>query len=107
MKSDYCIVVTTVDDPDTAAHITKSLLDKKLAACIQHVPIQSHYRWQGAVEASSEIRLEIKTRSDLFEAVKSEIIALHSYDLPEIIAIPIGDAHTDYLEWIDTSVRSL
>lgn len=106
MKTDYCIVITTVDDAKTAAGITQSLLEKKLAACIQQTRIKSHYRWKGAIEEAEEIRLEIKTRSDLFEEIEKTILSLHSYDLPEIIMIPVNKGHAAYLAWVSEETRS-
>ena len=100
MRERFCIVTTTLDDPVAAQKITQTLLQERLAACIQQQQIQSSYRWQGALESSEEIRLEIKTRTALFPQVKARILALHPYDLPEIIAVAITDAHSDYLEWI-------
>ncbi len=100
MQTPFCIVITTLDDPVAAQKITQTLLQKRLAACIQQLEIQSSYRWQGALESAEELRLEIKTRTSLFPQIKAQILALHPYNLPEIIAIPIIDAHSDYLEWI-------
>lgn len=99
--TDYCIITTTVDDEKISTIMIDTLLKKQLAACIQTFPIVSHYHWQGKVENSQEILLQIKTKKSLFSRVKSEIEHLHSYDVPEIIMIEISEGNSAYLSWID------
>ncbi len=106
MKTDYGIVITTTDSKAVADRITQSLLEKRLAACIQQFFVQSSYRWQGAIETADEIRLEIKTTSAHFEAVRSEILTLHNYDVPEILMLPVTAGHRDYLTWLSDETRS-
>jgi periplasmic divalent cation tolerance protein len=97
---EFCIVITTVDAQREADTITEVLLKEHLGACIHHFPVQSHYHWKGKIETTTEIRIEIKTRAALFENVKKRLLSLHPYDVPEIIAIPVTNAHADYLDWI-------
>ena len=99
--TDYCIITTTVDDERISSIIIETLLKKKLAACIQTFPIESHYHWQGEIENTQEVLLQIKTKKSFFNTVKSEIEHLHSYDVPEIIMIEIEDGNSAYLSWID------
>ena len=99
--TDYCIITTTLPDQKSANTIIKTLLQKKLSACIQTYPIQSHYHWQGKIESSSEILFQIKTKVSLFEEVKNEIQLQHPYDIPEIIMIPIMKGNDSYLAWIE------
>lgn len=99
--SDYCIVSTTTDTKENAELITQTLLKKKLVACVHSETISSSYRWQGKIILADEIQLNMKTKTSLFEHIKNEIEALHTYDTPEIIMIPLLDANPLYLEWID------
>ena len=99
--SDYCIIMTTTDSKENADTITQRLLEKKLAACVQSTTVQSAYHWEGKVMQSEEIRLEMKTRSSLFERIQTEIEHLHNYDVPEIIMVPLSGANLDYLQWIE------
>jgi periplasmic divalent cation tolerance protein len=99
--SEYCTVVTTTDNKKNAETIARTLLEEKLAACVQSFDIVSTYRWQGEIVTSKEIRLEIKTKCALFSTLKERIETLHSYDVPEILSFAISDANLDYLRWID------
>jgi len=103
--SKYCTVITTTDNEENVELITQTLLQNELAACIQHFPIESAYRWKGKIITSKEIRLEIKTKVSLFTEIKETIERLHTYDVPEILMIAIDDAKYDYLRWIDKETR--
>ncbi|MDP8216542.1 MAG: divalent-cation tolerance protein CutA [Candidatus Kaelpia imicola] len=101
---DY-IQVYTATDKDNAEEIAKGLLDKRLAGCIQIVgPIKSSYRFKGKIEESIEYLCIIKTESSLFSAIEKTIKELHSYELPEIIAVAITSSSRDYLDWLDKSL---
>lgn len=99
--SDYCIVSTTTDTIENAEIITQSLLEKKLIACAQRTTTQSAYRWKEKTIESDEILLQMKTKKSLFAHIRKEIEALHTYEVPEIIMIPLLDANEFYLEWIE------
>lgn len=99
--SDYCIVSTTTDTKENAKIITQSLLQKKFVACVQSSTTDSSYRWQGKIILSKEIHLQMKTKKSLFAKIKKEIESLHTYDVPEIIMVPLLDANDFYLKWID------
>lgn len=106
MKSEaYCIVTTTVDSEEIAEKITTVLLQARLVACVQAQTIQSSYHWNGQIEQSSEILLQMKSRSVHFDSIKQTIRDLHTYDIPEIIMIPIQNANKDYLAWMDREVK--
>jgi len=95
------MMITTACGRDEAGRLARMLVEQKLAACVQLLPIDSVYRWEGAVRQEAEVLLLIKTRSALAQAVISAIKAAHSYDTPEIIALPIEAGLGDYLAWID------
>ncbi|MEN8727001.1 MAG: divalent-cation tolerance protein CutA [Sulfurovum sp.] len=99
--SDYCIISTTTDSKENADAITQLLLEKKLIACVQSTVIQSAYHWQGQIIKTEEILLQMKTKRSLFEKVQTEIEHLHTYDVPEIIMVPMAGANLRYLQWIE------
>ncbi len=99
--SDYCVISTTTDSKENADAITQILLEKKLIACVQSTTILSSYRWQGKIITSEEILLQMKTKSSLFKKIQIEIEHLHTYDVPEIIMVPLIGANTLYLQWIE------
>ena len=101
MNETYCIVMTTVAKIGDGKKIIEALLDKQLAACIQVMPIQSFYRWEGELTNDAEQLLLIKTKRALYKRVQQLILAQHPYDLPEIIQVPITDGFPAYLRWID------
>jgi periplasmic divalent cation tolerance protein len=89
-----------------AEEIASQLVALRLAACVNILsPVRSIYRWQGKVESAQEWMLTIKTTADRFEDLSAAIQSLHSYELPEIIAIPITNAFAPYLNWISSSVH--
>ena len=81
--------------------MARALVEERLAACVNRIaPVQSVYRWQGKVEQSEEELLIVKTRKALFAALESRVRELHSYSVPEIIAVPIVDGSEGYLRWL-------
>jgi periplasmic divalent cation tolerance protein len=105
--TDKRIVLSTAGSADEARKIAGHLVENQLAACANIVPnIQSIYRWQGKVESSQEWLLLIKTTAEKVDDVRDAIRELHSYDLPECVAIAIEDGSADYLQWIGESVAA-
>jgi periplasmic divalent cation tolerance protein len=102
--SDFCIITTTTDSKENADAITKFLLEQKLVACVQSSSIQSVYHWQGKMIRSKEIFLQLKTKKSLFKKIQMEIEHLHTYDVPEIIMLPLEDANSAYLQWIEDEI---
>ena len=99
--TDKRIVLSTAGSEDEARKIARHLVGKQLAACVNLVPqIESVYWWQGKVETNREWLLLIKTTAHRFPAVRDAIRELHSYDVPECIAISIEDGSSDYLNWL-------
>lgn len=94
-------IVVAVPSPAVGTRIADALLDARLCACAQTLgPIQSRYEWRGKRESTREWLLVIKTRAALFAAVESAVKAVHPYELPEIIGVPMRPASAQYLEWI-------
>jgi len=103
--SGHIIVLITVGSSEEADKIAQALVERMLAACINIVPsITSVYRWQDEVQRDSEALLIVKSRRDVFEHLKRCVKELHSYEIPEIIALPIVAGDADYLRWLDSSV---
>jgi periplasmic divalent cation tolerance protein len=103
--SDHLQVLTTVGSDEEAGRIASLLVERRLAACVQVVgPVVSRYRWQGAIEEEREWQCLAKTTRAAYEAVEATIREVHSYDEPEIIAIPIVAGSAGYLAWIDANV---
>ncbi len=100
-----CILVAcAAGDAAAARQITTALVSDRLAACVQMLPIESVYRWEGAIQQAPEMLLHIKTTAGRYKAVEALIKRLHSYDLPEISVTPIIGGSEDYLRWIVESV---
>lgn len=104
--SNYLVVLCTVPDSETAQHLAAELVKNKHAACVNIVPnIQSVYEWEGKVECAGEQLLIIKTERSRYPALESQLHALHPYDTPEIIAIPVDAGLPDYLKWIELATK--
>ena len=95
------LVLTNVPDLECAQLVARTLIESRLAACVNLLPaVQSMYRWQGQIEEATEITLLIKTTSQHYDSVQQAIVKLHPYDVPEIIATPIVAGYAPYLQWI-------
>ena len=104
--TDMRIVLSTVGSEDEARKIAHHLVEQQLAACVNIVPkIESVYRWQGKVESNREYLLLIKTSSEKFPQVRDAIRELHSYELPECIALAVEDGSPEYLQWLEESLK--
>jgi periplasmic divalent cation tolerance protein len=103
--TDKRIVLSTAGSEDEARKIALHLVEHQLAACVNIVPrIESIYRWEGKVESSGEWLLLIKTTAERFPDVRDAIRELHSYELPECIAISVEEGSPEYLRWLTNSV---
>ncbi|MCL2108744.1 MAG: divalent-cation tolerance protein CutA [Oscillospiraceae bacterium] len=103
--TNYTIITTTYPDKDSAKHTAKLLVERSLAACVQLLPIESVYTWQGEICDEREVKLLIKSRAELFDKIAELIKENHTYEVPEIVQIPITSGSTAYLEWIDESTQ--
>lgn len=103
--TDKIVVYTTCASPEDARRIAGHLVGLQLAACVAITPgLTSIYRWRGAVEEAQECGLAIKSRRDLFPRLAETLRQIHSYEVPELIAVPIVDGAQSYLEWMDASL---
>ena len=105
--SGHLVVLSTVGSAEDAERIGRALVERGLAACVNVLPaVLSIYRWKGNVEKAEERLLVIKTRADRFAAVRDAVVALHPYDLPEVIALSVAEGYAPYLAWLDENVAS-
>ncbi|MFV3131661.1 divalent-cation tolerance protein CutA [Niveispirillum sp. KHB5.9] len=101
MQTATCLVYVTTPDADMARTIATWIVEEGLATCANILPgMESVYKWQGVVERATEVVLILKCRADGFDALSARVRALHSYDLPCIIALPIMAGLPDYLAWL-------
>ncbi len=100
------VVYITAPTEEEAAKIAKILVEDRLAGCVNIVKdIRSIYSWQGKLEDEKEVLMIVKTRLELFRALTSKVKELHSYTVPEIIAMPIVDGSEEYINWLQKATR--
>jgi periplasmic divalent cation tolerance protein len=105
MPEESILILSTFPDADTARRIGATLVEEKLAACVNLIPgIESIYRWKDAVETSAEVLALIKSTHWKYQLLEARILELHPYEVPEIISLRIDAGHLAYLRWIDQSV---
>jgi periplasmic divalent cation tolerance protein len=105
MADSFCVILTTVGNHEEAGLIAEALISRRLAACVQVTDIASTYRWNGKVTRDDECLLLIKTAAHLYKHVETAILELHTYEVPEIVELPIVQGLDRYLSWIDESTR--
>jgi periplasmic divalent cation tolerance protein len=106
LSGDYIQVLTTAGSEEEAERLSEALVERRLAACVQVIgPISSRYRWQGKVEREREWQCLAKTEAAAYPQLEAAIRELHSYDEPEIVALPIVQGSGGYLRWISASLH--
>ncbi|MCG8634504.1 MAG: divalent-cation tolerance protein CutA [Desulfobacterales bacterium] len=101
----YCMILVTCSDESGAGKLASDLVENRLAACVQIHSVTSIYSWENQVHRDPEFRLMIKTRSSLYRDVEAFIIERHSYEVPQIIQVPVESGLTAYLNWIDDNTK--
>jgi len=97
----HSIILVTCPDADVAHSIGEELLNARLIACVNIVEnVTSMFWWEGEIHRDKEVMMIIKTKKDLFEAVRSKVQKMHPYDVPEILELDITDGHKPYLDWV-------
>jgi periplasmic divalent cation tolerance protein len=105
-QTDACVVLVTAPDMAVAARITRALVEERLAACGNIVPrIVSIYQWDDDVRQDDEVLVVLKTERERVEALRERVVALHPYDVPEVLVLPILGGHAPYLEWVARSTK--
>ncbi|MCX6678099.1 MAG: divalent-cation tolerance protein CutA [Methanothrix sp.] len=103
-REDGFVVVFCTAGPGEAEPLASALVEERLAACVNISPVRSCYFWEGKLNCDEEVLLIIKTKKSQFEPLQKRILELHSYAVPEIIALPIIEGHQPYLDWVAQSV---
>ncbi len=104
MSEEVIVTFITAPGEEEAAGIARSLVESRLAACVNIVKnVRSIYTWQGKTEDDSEVLMIVKTRKDLFSELSARVRELHSYDVPEVIALPVTHGSEEYLRWLRES----
>ena len=101
----YCLIYITTGDESEAKRIGRTLVEERLAACVNFRPIQSIFRWEGEIEEDSEMAMLVKTRAKLADRVIERVKELHSYEVPCVLVLPIEKGNTGFLQWIDESTE--
>ncbi len=105
MKEKFIIIETTYPNLASAKKLGQTLLNKKLAACVQFLKVESSYFWQEKIENSREILVRIKSKNSLFFEIEKIIQQQHSYEIPQIFSIQINQGSSAYLNWINSSLK--
>jgi periplasmic divalent cation tolerance protein len=100
MAESFCVILTTVGNKADADRLAELLVFRQLAACVQATAVSSVYAWNGALHKDSEHLLLIKTRAALYDSVQAAILENHSYEVPEIVQLPVQHGLDRYLDWI-------
>jgi len=106
MSTDFRVVLITCGSREEAEKISKVLVEEKLAACVNILSgVKSYFWWEGKVDEADEHLLIIKTSVEKIERLIEKVKELHSYSVPEIISLPILEGNTEYLKWIEKSIK--
>jgi len=103
MNNGYSITISTFPDRDSAKNAAKMLVERRLAACVQMFPIESVYLWKNEICDDGEVMLLIKSKTGLFDKIATAIREIHSYEVPEIVQLPVTTGLPEYLRWIDAN----
>jgi periplasmic divalent cation tolerance protein len=104
--TDKIVIFSTCGSPEEAERLARLLVERRLAACVNILPpVRSIYRWQGKMEDAAEWMLMIKTQRARFEELSEALRAAHSYEVPEILALPVIAGSPAYLDWISTETN--
>jgi periplasmic divalent cation tolerance protein len=103
--SEHVVVMVAASSQEEARRVGRVLLEKKLAACVQFFPMTSLFYWEGELQEAAETMMMIKTTASVFEKLREEVKAAHSYQVPEIIELPIQNGSAEYLRWVSHEVQ--
>jgi len=104
--AEYLQVITTTPDKEAATRIAQESVEARLAACAQVLgPIQSTYWWEGSIESAQEWLCIMKTKKSLYTELEAAICQMHTYEVAEILAMPVVDGNADYLAWLGSELK--
>ncbi len=105
MATDVRTILLTAPDMDVAERVGRALVEERLAACANVVPgVVSFFRWEGDVQREAEVLVIVKTTEENVEAVRARVVALHPYQVPEVLVLPVLAGHEPYLDWVRREV---
>jgi periplasmic divalent cation tolerance protein len=105
--TDKIVVLNTCGSEEEAERLARALIEQRLAACVNIVPrMRSIYRWKGAVESAEEWLLLIKSSRPLFERLRTALESAHSFEVPEVLALPVVDGAAGYLDWLEANLQN-
>ncbi len=105
MNDQMCVLLTTLANAKESQKMSQMLIDQKLAACTQEFEVSSRFRWNDEIQSETEVVMLVKTAPDRVEATVEAIRAVHSYDLPEIIVLPVSGGLRAYIDWVRSETR--
>lgn len=106
LSKDYLIVLVTTTDKQEAEKLVRRLLDEKLLACANIISsVSSYFQWSGKIAKADECLVLMKSRKDLFEKLAETVKSLHSYEVPEILALPIINGSKTYMDWLESCLK--
>jgi periplasmic divalent cation tolerance protein len=106
LRNSYIIIIVTTAGREEAETIVQRLLEARLIACANIIgPVSSHFHWSGKMEKTEEYLILMKSRKDLFEKLSETVKALHSYEVPEILALPVVEGSKAYMDWLGSCLR--
>jgi periplasmic divalent cation tolerance protein len=106
-EKDILVVLSTCPDAEIAAGLGRALVEARLAACVNILPgIRSIYAWQGEVQDEPEVLMILKTTADRFPALRERLVALHPYDVPEVVAVSAAAGHDAYFRWVAKATQA-
>jgi periplasmic divalent cation tolerance protein len=106
-NNEFYVVLSTCPDAETAARIARALVDASLVACVNVVPgLRSIYRWNDSIRDDQEVLMILKTAADRLPDARHRLVALHPYEVPEVVALPVADGHDAYLSWVYSATRA-
>jgi periplasmic divalent cation tolerance protein len=105
VMNEHLVVLVTASSDSQARRLARKLLQNRLAACVNFLPVDSMFLWKGDIQEEEEVLMIIKTRTESFDGLMSAIKTVHTYDTPEIIGVPIVLGSREYLKWIDDEVN--
>ncbi|MGD0281715.1 MAG: divalent-cation tolerance protein CutA [Dissulfurispiraceae bacterium] len=99
---DAIVIYITAPNEEMGAKLARTLVEERLAGCVNIIkPVRSIYRWQENIEDDTEVLMIVKTQKNLFASLNSRVKELHSYSVPEVIAVPVVDGSEEYLKWLE------
>jgi periplasmic divalent cation tolerance protein len=104
--TDKIVILSTCAGEEEAEKLSRLLLDDRLAACVNVIrPMRSYYHWKGAIETADECLLIIKSSRELFDSVRQVLEKAHSYEVPEVLALPVVDGAKNYINWLEANLK--